>query len=81
MEGLVKHIMDDIANDPLVDASKINVEERKVGSLLKKKTVVHIFGSVVSEEARRKIEKVARDVAGPAIEVQNDLKIKVKAPV
>lgn len=79
MEGLVKHIMDDIANDPLVDASKINVEERKVGSVFKKKTVVHIFGSVGSNEARAKVERITREVVGPEMEIQNDLKIKGKA--
>lgn len=76
MAGVVRQIMDDIANDPMVDASKISVEELKVGSLLKKKNVIHIFGSVGSEEAKARITRTAQHVAGVNIEVQNDLKIK-----
>ena len=76
MEALVKKILDELANDPQVHASNINVELTKVGSLFKKKTALHVFGSVGSEEERDTVIRSVKKSAGADLEIMSDLAVK-----
>jgi hypothetical protein len=76
MNELIRRILDELANDPLIHSTNVNIEERKVGSLFRKKSVLHIFGSVNTEEEKEHVSRTSRGAAGPDIEVQNDLAVK-----
>ena len=78
MNELIRRILDELANDPQVHASNVNIEERKVGSLFRKRTVLHVFGTVNTDEEREHVARTIRNAAGPDVEVQNDLVVKHK---
>ncbi len=76
MEALIRKILDELANDPRIHATNINIEERKVGTLFKKRTTLHIFGSVSTGEERDAVTRVAKSSAGESVEIVNDLAVK-----
>ncbi|WP_455381774.1 hypothetical protein [Salinispira pacifica] len=76
MEALVRRILDELANDPQVHASNINVELQKVGGLFKKRTALHVFGSVNSEEERETVMRTVKRAAGEQMEITSDLAVK-----
>lgn len=76
MEALIRKILDELANDPRIHASNINAELTKVGTLFKKRTALHVFGSVNSDEERETTMRSVRKSAGEGMEIIDDLVVK-----
>jgi hypothetical protein len=69
MKDIERFIMADLENEPLVDAAKIGVEVRKAKGLFNRRQVVHIFGSVASEDGRQKAVKIVERQVGDLYDV------------
>jgi len=78
MNELIRRILDELANDPQLHITNVNIEEQKVGSLFRKRSVLHIFGSVLSEEEKQTVSRTAHSAAGAGVEIRNDLSVKHK---
>jgi hypothetical protein len=72
MKDIERFIMADLENEPLIDAAKIGVEIRKGKGLFNRRQVVHIFGSVASEEGRQKALKIVERQVGDLYDVATD---------
>jgi osmotically-inducible protein OsmY len=69
MKDIERFIMADLENEPMVDAAKIGVEVRKGKGLFNRRQVVHVFGTVASEEAKQKAVKIVEKQAGDIYDV------------
>ncbi|HUX51664.1 MAG TPA: hypothetical protein VMW73_12775 [Spirochaetia bacterium] len=78
MNELIRRILDELANDPQLHITNVNIEELKVGSLFRKRSVLHIFGSVLSDEEKQTVSRTAHSAAGAEVEIRNDLTVKHK---
>jgi len=77
MKDIERFIMADLENEPMVDATKIGVEVRKTKGLFKRRLVLHISGSVHSEEAKQKALRLVEKQAGDTYDVvADDLHVK-----
>lgn len=77
MKDIERFIMADLENEPMVDAAKLGVEVRKAKGLFNRRQVLHIFGSVHSEEAKQKALRIVEKQAGDMYDVNSeDLKVK-----
>jgi hypothetical protein len=77
MKDIERFIMADLENEPLVDAAKLGVEVRKAKGLFNRRQVLHIFGSVHSEEAKQKALRIVERQAGDVYDVvSEDLHVK-----
>ena len=77
MKDIERFIMADLENEPLVDAAKVGVEVRKGKGLFNRRQVIHIFGTVASEDARQKALRVVHKQAGDIYDVSDEaLKVK-----
>jgi hypothetical protein len=77
MKDIERFIMADLENEPLVDAAKIGVEIRKAKGLFNRRQILHIFGTVASEDARKKAVQIVEKQAGDMYDVSSD-ELKVK---
>jgi hypothetical protein len=76
MEALIRKILDELANDPQIHATNINAELKKVGTLFKKRTALHMFGSVNSDEEHETAMRSVRGSAGEGMEIIDDIVVK-----
>jgi osmotically-inducible protein OsmY len=77
MKDIGRFIMADLENEPLVDAAKLGIEVRKGKGLFNRRQVVHIFGSVASEDAKVRALKIVERQAGGVYDVSaEDLRVK-----
>jgi len=72
MKDIERFIMADLENEPLIDAAKIGVEVRKGKGLFNRRQVLHVFGSVASDEARNKALKIVEKQAGDIYDVSGE---------
>ena len=77
MKDIERFIMADLEHEPLVDAAKVGVEIRKGKGLFNRRQVIHLFGTVASDEARDRAVRIVRKQAGDSYDVSDEaLKIK-----
>ena len=74
--GIERIIMDDIASDPLINATDIGVQATKKKLFVKRQTI-SVFGVVRSEDQREKVIRIVERHAGDRFDVSSeDLKVK-----
>lgn len=76
MSDVERFIMADVENEPGIDAGKIGLEIKRGKGLLNRRKVLHIFGTVDSEEAKRRVQRIAEKQVGDRYDLSNDLKVK-----
>ena len=74
MTDIARIILGEVETYGNIKASDIGIEEVKKGFIKKKKSI-HLFGAVNSENAKSKVEEIARSHAGTDTEIVNDLKV------
>jgi hypothetical protein len=75
MPEITQTILTAIGNELSIDTMNICVDVQSKG-LLKRKTSLHIFGTVRSQDQIAKVERIVRRHAGNIYEVENHLGVK-----
>ncbi len=78
MADIVKTIQSTIEDDPFIKSPAVNVELKKGKGFFNRKKVVHLSGTVRSEDAKKRAEDVAKKWAGTNYDVVNELNVKEK---
>ena len=73
MEEVIKKIMEELANDEMVDTGNLHMEERK--KLLRRRKAIAITGTVKTEEAKAKVTRVAQIHARDNFDVLDELTV------
>ena len=76
MSDVERFIMADLENEPGVDAGKIGLEIKRGKGLFNRRKVLHVFGTVDSEDAKQRIQRIAEKQVGDRYDLSNDLKVK-----
>ena len=79
MGDVARTIQSTIEDDPFINAPSVNVEVKKGKGLFNRRKVIHINGTVHSEEAKKRANDVAKKWAGDTYDLVNELKVKEKA--
>jgi len=72
MKDIERFIMADLENEPMVDAAKLGVELRKGKGLFNRRQVLHIFGTIASEEAKQRALRILEKQAGDIYDVSSE---------
>lgn len=69
MKDIERFILADLENEPLVEAAKLGVEVRKGKGLFNRRQVLHVFGSVATEEGKKAALRIVERQAGDLYDI------------
>ena len=75
MPEITQTILTAIGSDLSIDTMNVCIDVETKG-ILRKKKILHVFGTVRSQDQIQKVEQIARRHAGNAYEVVNHLELK-----
>ena len=75
MPSVEQVIVDNVRNEPSLEKSNVGAEI-KGGGLLRRRKAVRLFGTVHTEQAKKKIEEIAQRAAGDNYDIIDEIVIK-----